>query len=187
MSFFRRIKDGAVMLRALKKAAAELEENCPSAGELTITELEALPDDELLETVWERAEEQLADYEEPEEGLRALNEPRRVVWVLRMLEMEVNNGGLCQFFVNSSRAAAPWVSGCMALVGAEEHRRLYDGFAADNHLDLTDLSSFAVRRVSEYKKQCRRLPFDEYDERFYELEPLETYLVPYIRAHLDEL
>ena len=36
------------------------------------------------------------------------------------LETEVNNGGLCQFFVNSSRIVAPFVSEYMAIVGAFE-------------------------------------------------------------------
>lgn len=187
MGIFRRMKNCVTTLRDLKKLAAEAEECRPTADKLTTAEMKALPDDVLLETVWERVEKRLADYEEPEERLRALNEPQRVVWVLWMLDMEVNNGGLCQFFVNSSRAAASWVSDCMALVGADEHRQLYDDFVARNQLDLTDLSSFDVRRVSDYKKQCQRLPFDEYDEHFYRLEPLEMYLKPYIRAHLEEL
>ncbi len=37
--------------------------------------------------------------------------------------MEVNNGGLCQFFVNSSREFAPDLSAALDAIGALEHKK----------------------------------------------------------------
>ena len=58
--------------------------------------------------------------------------------------MELQNGGLCQFFVNSSRSLAPYVDECLKMVGAEEHRKLFAEFVANNQIDLNNLDSFRI-------------------------------------------
>ena len=93
---------------------------------------------------------------------------------------------LCQFFVNSSRAVAPFISDYLGLIGAKEHKALFDGFLAKTGIDLTDLSSFAIRRIRDFEKQAKRYPFDEYDDKFYTLPSLQEPLTAYIREHLNE-
>lgn len=149
-------------------------------------ELEALSDDELFSAVDARVEEQVERYEDLADGLNALNASQKVFYTLNWLEIEVNNGGLCQFFVNSSRIVAPWVSTSMNIIGAVEHQRLYDNFVQENGIDLNDLSFFDVQKVSEFQEKTKRYPFDQYDHAFYQMESLESYLKRYIRENLTD-
>ena len=107
------------------------------------------------------------------------------IYALTQFEAEVNNGGLCQFFVNSSRVVAPYVSDYMALIGASEHKALFDGFISQHRIDLNDLSSFIIHRHRDYEAQTKRYPFDEYDDAFYALPSLEEPLTAYIKANLS--
>ena len=149
-------------------------------------ELEALSDDELFSAVDARVEEQVERYEDLADGLNALNASQKVFYTLNWLEIEVNNGGLCQFFVNSSRIVAPWVSTSMNIIGAIEHQRLYDNFVQENGINLNDLSFFDVQKVSEFQEKTKRYPFDQYDHAFYQMESLESYLKRYIRENLTD-
>jgi prepilin signal peptidase PulO-like enzyme (type II secretory pathway) len=49
-----------------------------------------------------------------------LTKEQILAYSLYMFEMEVNNGGLCQFFVNSSRECAPFISEALEAIGATE-------------------------------------------------------------------
>jgi len=98
----------------------------------------------------------------------------------------VNNGGLCQFFVNSSRIVAPVVGKYMGMIGAMEHQKLYEEFIQTHQIDTNDLSSFDCETVDNFQSQYGRYPFDEYDGKFYKLEPLQTNLVPYVKKHIEK-
>ena len=63
-----------------------------------------------------------------DESFADLPGPVQQMYVAAILDMEIQNGGLCQFFVNSSRMVAPIVSEYMSIIGATEHKNLYDTF-----------------------------------------------------------
>lgn len=185
MGLFRAIKELFEFRRTLKRSIEEEAEREAHYLSLSCEALAELPDDELFSAAVARTEHLVDEFEEIEDGLKALNESQKIFYSLNWLEVEVNNGGLCQFFVNSSRAVAPFVSGYMATVGAEEHRRLFDGFIGRTGIDLCDLSSFDVEEVEEFENRYQRYPFDEYDDAYYEMEPIQTYLTQYVRAHVE--
>ena len=153
---------------------------------MSVDELRALSDEELFYAVMVRTERKVDGFENWEEGVNSLNFHQKVFYSVNWLEIEVNNGGLCQFFVNSSRMVAPFVSEYMAVIGADEHKRLYDDFVRQNGIDLCELSSFDVDDLEEFAEQYDRYPFDDYDDAFYEAEPLETYLTKYARENLND-
>lgn len=146
----------------------------------------ALSDDELFEAVLARTEHKVESFDEWEDGVNALNSSQKVFYSVNWLEMEVNNGGLCQFFVNSSRMVAPYISEYMSVIGADDHKKLFDTFIADNKIDLLNLISFEINDVDEFEGQYQRYPFDEYDNAFYDMKPLETYLKKYAREYLTD-
>lgn len=148
-------------------------------------ELLRLSDDELFTAVWARIENIISSKEDLLEGFLSLNEKQRIFYAVSYLEMEVNNGGLCQFFVNSSRMVAPIVSEYMGIIGATEHKNLYDTFVEKYQINTQDLSSFDCETVEEFKSQYERYPFDEYDNAFYELEPLQAYLTQFIKENIE--
>ncbi len=131
--------------------------------------------------------EDLSDYDLVEEAyfglgddFEAFNDAQRVVYTVAEFDMEVQCGGLCQFFYNDCEEA-PYVSQSLAEIGAAEYQRLYDDFIADNDIDISRLDEI------EYEDMY---PFDDFDDDYYELygrQPLETMLAAYIRAHIDEV
>ena len=156
------------------------------AIQLSHSELLQLSDDELFNAIMARTESLISSKADLIEGFRALNEEQQIFYALNYLEMEVNNGGLCQFFVNSSRGFASLVSGYMETVGATEHKKLYDSFIQKHQINTSDLSSFDCDNIEAFQDQYARYPFEEYDDAFYELEPLQTYLVSYIKKYIEK-
>lgn len=147
-------------------------------------ELLELSDDDLHETVWFQ---NLSISENAEDSeLDLFTGPRRTVYILDLFDSEVQNGGLCQFFVNSSREAAPFVSDCLKCVGAFEHQALFDDFVLVNGIELSDLSSFQTASRRCFIKQTKRFDFDAFDERYYELPALQEKIVAYIRDNITE-
>ena len=184
MGLFSSIKAILQFKKELKRSIKETQENENRYLTMTTDELSVLSDDELFEAIVARTESKVDSFDEWEDGVNSLNPSQKIFYSVNWLEIEVNNGGLCQFFVNSSRMVAPFVSNYMAIIGAEEHKNLYDNFVKKNAIDLTELSFFDVNEAEEFEEKVERYPFDEYDDAFYDMEPLETYLKKFGRAHL---
>lgn len=153
---------------------------------MSAEELLQLSDDELFDAVWARTEKAVSTKDDLLEGFNFLNEEQRIFYAVFLLEFEVNNGGLCQFFVNPSRIVAPFVSEYMEIIGAKEHKELYDTFIEKHQIDISDLSSFDTETIDEFQNQYERYPFDEYDDAFYELEPLQNHLTEFIKGHIEK-
>lgn len=154
---------------ALKEQDAEFER----FKSLSSEELSSLPENKLLSAVYARTEHIMNEFDDILDGYNSLNQFQKIYYAINYYDMEVQNGGLCQFFANSSRAVAPFISGCLETIGAFEHKKLYDDFVEQNRIDLTDLSSFDVEDMSEYQKQTERYPFDVFDNAFYDLHHLK--------------
>ncbi len=152
--------------------------------QMSLDELKTLGDDELFWAVMVRTEHCVDGYQDWAEGVNALNPYQKVFYSVNWLDTEVNNGGLCQFFINSSRMVAPLISEYLKIIGAEQHQKLFDEFIEANDIDLTDLSSFDSDDWEEVDAQYQRYSFDDFDDAFYDMEPLETYLTKYARANL---
>lgn len=152
------------------------------------SELAALIDDELYEAISTRilAEER---HMEVEECLEKFKGAKRIFYIANYFDMEVGNGGLCQYFVNSSRLTAPWILDALHAVGAENQRTLLADFIGKNKIDLTDLNSFMITDAEEFEAQNARYPFDDFDDAYYNIDekyPLCSLLDQYARKHLDE-
>ena len=122
-----------------------------------------------------------------EEKIDRINTCQRVFFTVSNLDAEVNNGGLCQFFVNSSRACAPYVSQSLEDIGALKTKKLFDDFVKENNIDVNNLDSFRIDDVSEFEEQNNRYPFDDFDTAYYEIEEINKLLVSYARINIREL
>lgn len=114
-----------------------------------------------------------------------ISKKQKLLYSLIEFEMEVNNGGLCQFFVNSSRECAPYISEALNEIGAFDLKKLYDSFIADNNIDVNDLSSFISNDIDEYQAQTERFDFDSFDDEFYEDENLHQQIINYARKNIE--
>ena len=109
------------------------------------------------------------------------------IYALTQFEAEVNNGGLCQFFVNSSGECAPYVGRALTAVGADGLKALYERFLRENGIDPKDLSSFKLRSVVEYEDQVARFDYDSFDDAFYADCSIHTQIIAYIRDNVEVL
>lgn len=185
MGLFSFIKEIIGVGKEIKSSVKDFLEKEKLYKSMSNEELKNLPDDELVSAVNARILGKTDEIEDTKEGMKVLNEKERVFYVLNYLDMEVQNGGLCQFFVNDSRAVAPLVSECMEIVGADEHKKLYDGFVSKYNIDLENLSSFDSETAEEFIEQYDRFPFDEYDDAFYEAEGIENYLLKFVKENIE--
>ena len=149
-------------------------------------DLPNLSDADLFYAVTIRTENKVDACHDLQEGLAALNDKERIFYAVNYLEVEVNNGGLCQFFVNASRAVAPLVSEYLGMIGAFEQQKLYDDFIGKYHIDVTDLSSFDIESFEDFTAQYERYPFDEFDDAFYKMTPLQDYLTKFVRENIRD-
>ena len=116
-----------------------------------------------------------------------INEEQKLVYSLIKLEAEVNNGGVCQFFVNSSRECAPYVSKALEVIGATQLKELYDNFIDSNNIDVNDLSSFKISEVEDFESQTQRYDFESFDDKFYEDENLHNQIIEYSKNNLEKI
>ena len=186
MGLFTAIKEIIRFRKELKKSIKELKEKEMLYLSMSNEDMASLSDDELFEAVLSRTEHKVDSFDEWEEGVNSLNNSQKIFYSINWLEVEVNNGGLCQFFVNSSRMVAPYISEYMSIIGANDHKELFDSFITNNNIDLSNLSSFDIDDVDEYEKQTERYPFDDYDDAFFDMEPLEVYLKKFAREYLKD-
>ena len=170
----------------LWRSVKETKKNQKQYLSMSSKDLKSLSDDELFSAVLCRTESKVDKYENIIDGVKTLTGAERVFYVTSYYEMEVNNGGLCQFFVNSSREVAPELSECLGIIGASEHKQLFDSFISDNGINVGDLSSFIIDDVAEFEAQTKRYPFEDFDNAFYELKPIQDQLIPYIKDHISE-
>ena len=174
---FRLLKDGRKLIKEMKRQQEKYRT-------MSTEELAQLPDCELYGAVFSRIEDKM-NYDDQAQSYSVFSQPQKIVYALHILEAEVNNGGLCQFFVNSSRMFAPYISEYLGIIGAEEHQQLFDHFIHSNGIDVNELSSFRIQRIADFEMQTQRYPFDEYDDAFYALPSLEEPLTAYIKANLS--
>ena len=146
----------------------------------------ALSDDDLFEAVYFQNLDIAERAEDEDKELEQFSGPRRIVYILSLFDMEIQNGGLCQFFVNSSRVVAPYVSESLRCVGATEHLNLFEKFITTNSIDVSDLESFKVLSKRGYIKQTKRFGFDLFDDKYYELPALQEKVVTYIKNNINE-
>lgn len=114
-----------------------------------------------------------------------LNEEKKVVFCLEKFEAEVNNGGLCQFFVNSSGECAPYISQSLESIGALNIKALYDSFVSENGINVNDLSAFKVSSIDEYNLQTEKYDYDSFDDMFYEDMEFHNLFIKYIRENIN--
>lgn len=146
-------------------------------------EMASLSDQELFEAV-----EHILNLDIEE--VKDANDCQKVFMSVDLFYNEVNNGGLCQFFVNSSREYAPYLSNALEAVGALKMKKLFDDFVFENKINVNDLSSFDIDDVDEFEEQTERFDFDKFDDAFYELEEVESQselLAKYAREHIENL
>ena len=168
-----------------KSFLSEIIETQEKNKQLHGKDLLTLSDDDLFDAI-DFQNYEIAENADEDKELEQFAGARRTVYILSLFDSEIQNGGLCQFFVNSSRVVAPYVSESLKLVNANEHRTLFDDFIKKNNIDVNNLESFKIFRKRDYIKQTKRFDFDSFDEKYYDLPALQEKIVAYIKNNINE-
>lgn len=150
---------------------------------LTKDEIAQMDGANLVQAVGAILEKQFEDENE-------LTGPQIVAYTLWLLDMEVQNGGLCQFLVNPSREVAPFVPSALMSVDAPEYEALLAHFLEATGIDLENLKDedFDAQSYAEYisRLEAHQEAYEEFDNAYYALyeeQPLDELVAKYIRAH----
>lgn len=142
-----------------------------------------LDDDKFYEAMFCICDDAVFDINHP-----GLTKEQRSFFTASRFEAEVNNGGLCQYFVNSTHDDyAVYVSESLDEIGAAEIKELFDSFVSENGIDVRDLSSFKIKSADEFIEQTKRYDFDFFDDKFYENEDFHELLIKYARDNIEKL
>lgn len=172
-----------ILLLCMLCGCASLEEDVPDTK---IPDISSMTDEELIMAIGERLWSVVFSAAGPEAGFARLTDAQKVVFALNYLDMEVANGGLCQFFANDRGLLSPHISESLKTVGALEHQALFDGFVAAHGIDVQDLTEFAFTSIESFVELYDLYPFDEFDDAYYELDALSSYLAEFVRAHPED-
>ena len=172
ISFGKEIKETAIQENAYRKMNKE--------------ELLSLDNSELAYAVFIRTNFKTMLAESPEEAIKMLNEKEQVFYAVNEYLMEIENGGLCQFFANSSSFFASTISDYLDKIGATEHKLHYNSFIEINNININDLEKFKYISEEQYTSLCLEYDFVEFEYIFdVELTPLDVFLGEYIRKNID--
>ena len=113
-----------------------------------------------------------------------------VVISLTAYDSEINNGGLCQFFSNSSKEFAPNISNSLEEINAIKHKEQFDKFIKDNKINLKELDLYESDNVEDFIDKYDDLPFEDFDRNYYELEKEESItnlLIEYTKTNYNKI
>ena len=119
----------------------------------------------------------------PADDVSSMSPERKAAYTAACLELEVMNGGLCQFFANCPDCAA-FVPEALDRLGAAEHKALYEQFLADYAIDPLD-PMFQTESIEEFSQLYDLYPWDDFDDAYCALTPMSELLEAYIQANPD--
>ena len=117
------------------------------------------------------------------EDLEALSPEAQFACSAACLELEVMNGGLCQFFANCPDCAAS-VPEALEAIGAAEHKTLYDRFLADTGIDPLD-PVFQTEDMDAFSRLYELWPWEDFDDAYLSLTPIPELLEAYVQSNPD--
>ena len=120
----------------------------------------------------------------PAEDAATLSPEACSAYIAACLELEIMNGGLCQFFANCPDCA-PFVPEALEQVGAAEHKALYEKFLTDNNIDPLD-PMFQTEDLEEFSRLYDLYPWDDFDNAYCALTPMPELLEAYVKANPDD-
>ncbi len=115
----------------------------------------------------------------------SLSRPEQAAYVAAVLDAEIMNGGLCQFFANEPNLV-PLVPEALTELGAQAHRTLYEEFLTVNGIDPKNLQEFEWTDLEDFTALYDLYPWDDFDEPYCALTPLMDLVESYIQTHAGD-
>jgi Domain of unknown function (DUF4375) len=161
--------------------------NRPIHKNLTIQIIDTAADENLLQVVFDNLSQKLpSDFEKEFETVMSWNKSRQAIYMIWLLEAEVNNGGYNQFYFNSSGQFYKYLPDVLKIVGATKYadltQRVNDTFEKEN----PKITQHQDGTLEGFSKSYEGNPLNKFDTEFYDLyksENLQKIQVDFIRKH----
>ncbi|WP_460938215.1 DMP19 family protein [Spirosoma humi] len=163
--------------------------NRPIYRTLTEQIIDTTSDEKLVQVVFDNLTEKLpTSYTEEEEyeTIRGWNKSRQAIYMIWLLESEVNNGGYNQFYANSGGQYSKYLPSALKLVGADRladlTQRANEVFKKENEKSSDSQDSTTTENSKPYPDYL----FKRFDNDFYEIaqvDSLNQVQVDFIRSH----
>ena len=119
----------------------------------------------------------------PADDFSSMSPERQAAYTAACLELEVMNGGLCQFFANCPDCV-PYVPEALSAIGAEDHRKLYEDFLSATGIDPLD-PVFQTEDMDEFSRLYELWPWEDFDDAYLSLTPIPELLQAYVKSNPD--
>lgn len=155
-------------------------------------ELLALQDYELIIEAREAVIDEIRN-SESEADLEKIPEIRFYLITASMFDLEMQNGGLCQFLANQGKFHGAMLENALLAFGAEEQSHIFTDFCTRNAIDLSNLEELLPETTDPYQvlenyaNLMGKYPFADFNKTYFALDgecPLESILGAYIRNHM---
>jgi Domain of unknown function (DUF4375) len=158
--------------------------------ELTAQIIDTTSDENLLQVVFDNlSERQPTDYKKEYQTVMNWNRPRQAIYMIWLLEAEVNNGGYNQFYFNSSGQFYKHLPDALKLVSADKFADLTKKANNIYEKETTKITKDQDGTIEGFSKSYEDNPLNKFDDEFYELyktENLQQIQVDFIRKHKSE-
>ena len=119
----------------------------------------------------------------PADDVSSMSPERKAAYTAACLELEVMNGGLCQFFANYPDCV-PYVPEALSAIGAEDHRKLYEDFLSATGIDPLD-PVFQTEDMDAFSQLYELWPWEDFDDAYLSLTPIPELLEAYVQSNPD--
>lgn len=165
-------------------------ENNPDYKALTEQIIDTTSDENLLQVVFDNLIENLpADYEKKYERVMTWNKSRQTIYMISLLEAEVNNGGYNQFYYNSSGLFYKHLLEALRCIGANKFADLTQKANNTFEIEYEKITKYQDGTMEGFSKSYIDNPLNDLDTEFFELystENLQQIQVDFIRKYKTE-
>lgn len=157
---------------------------------LSIPDIDSIAYENLIQTVFDNLCEQLSpDFREEYETVLGWTDAQQAIYVIWVLEAEVNNGGFNQFYFNSSGQYAELLPKALNLIGAPKFADLVVRANRVYEREKEDITRRQDGTIEGFSKSYENNPLNALDNEFFKLydeEDLQKLQVEFIRKNKSD-
>ena len=157
---------------------------------LTEQIIDTTPDDKLLQVVFDNLSvKQPDDYQKEYATVMSWNKSQQAIYMIWLLEAEVNNGGYNQFYFNSSGQFYKHLPDALKLIGASKFADLTTRANNTFEKENPKITQHQDGTLEGFSKSYDDNPLNKFDTEFYDLyktENLQQIQVDFIRKNKTE-
>jgi hypothetical protein len=118
----------------------------------------------------------------------SLPESGQALYIVAILDMEILNGGLVQFFANYGSAYALRTPDALRTIGLDEIAAAYESCLSTHQIVPDDLTAFKTDSIEAFGALYETYPLDDFDEHYVALREsldFDSSMMSFAQAHQE--